>query len=386
MEKEVICGIYKITSPTGRVYIGESKNIYKRWSGYKYMKDNRQHKLTNSFKKHGVKNHIFEILEECDFDELLCRERFWQDEFDAIGKKGMNCFLTVCGDKKKEYNAEDKRLRQLNWHNSKVVVNFETGEEYISLAEACRVLNLDYPLENLRVSDKANTSLFYQKIKPFEKNITSLPKAINFKNKKEYTNLKVACEELNLNYLKEYEKVRKKSYTAKFYYEGEFFERTNIHVSFETGEEYTGLVEACKETGEDYIIQAYSIACKYSTAKFYVKGKKFERKVAKELKKVICFKTGEIFDNMSIACKEKGLEYDIERTSTSNKSKKATFYYEGEYFEGKPTNLIGVRSKLTGIEYRSINKACVMENLKSKIERRLLESNSELASLEIIKE
>lgn len=346
----------------------------------------QQVKLYNSFKKHGVKNHIFEILEECSFDELLCKERFWQDEFEATGRDGMNCFLTMCGDKKKEYNAEDKRARQLNWHNSKVVVNFETGEEYISLAEACRVLNLNYSLENLRVFNQTNSSLFYQKVNPFEKNIIPLPKVICFKNKKEYVNLKIACEELNLKYTKEYEKIRKKSFTAKFYYEGEFFERDNIHISFETGEEYAGLVEACRETGEDYTVQTYSIACKYSTAKFYVKGKKFERRVAKDLKKAVCFKTGEIFDNISIACREKDLDYNIERNLTSKKSKRATFYYEGEYFEGKPTNLIGVRSKLTGIEYRSINKACVTENLKSKIERRLLESNSELASLEIIKE
>ena len=28
-------GIYKITSPTGRIYIGQSVDIYYRWNDYK---------------------------------------------------------------------------------------------------------------------------------------------------------------------------------------------------------------------------------------------------------------------------------------------------------------------------------------------------------------
>lgn len=63
MSKEKICGVYKITSPTGKVYIGQSKNIHKRWNSYKSMsKGNiRQPKLINSFKKYGVPHHVFEV-------------------------------------------------------------------------------------------------------------------------------------------------------------------------------------------------------------------------------------------------------------------------------------------------------------------------------------
>ena len=32
MFKEIICGIYKITSPSGKIYIGESENIQKNWN------------------------------------------------------------------------------------------------------------------------------------------------------------------------------------------------------------------------------------------------------------------------------------------------------------------------------------------------------------------
>lgn len=98
MQKKIICGIYKITNPSGKVYIGESKDIYKRWKQYKCIgSSKRQTILNKSFIKYGWKEHTFEILEQCDFDDLLCRERYWQDFYD-VTNSGLNCRLTTCGD------------------------------------------------------------------------------------------------------------------------------------------------------------------------------------------------------------------------------------------------------------------------------------------------
>lgn len=108
MKEEIICGIYKITSPSGRVYIGESKNILRRWKDYKKSSCKGQLKLTNSFQKYGVNAHIFEIIEECEFDSLLCRERYWQDFYDVL-KKGLNCRLTECSDKKGVFSEETRK-------------------------------------------------------------------------------------------------------------------------------------------------------------------------------------------------------------------------------------------------------------------------------------
>ena len=105
MKKEKICGIYKITSPTGKVYIGESGDIKRRWRDYKRSKGRGQPKLQNSFKKYCISNHTFEIIEECLFDELKCRERYWQDFYDVLDK-GLNCSLTECGELKKEISEE----------------------------------------------------------------------------------------------------------------------------------------------------------------------------------------------------------------------------------------------------------------------------------------
>lgn len=102
------CGIYKITSPSGKVYIGQSNNIRKRWAKYKALQCTKQGRIYNSFNKHGVDNHQFDIIEYCSEDELNCSERFWQDEFDVIGKNGLNGILQECGEKRRIVSQELK--------------------------------------------------------------------------------------------------------------------------------------------------------------------------------------------------------------------------------------------------------------------------------------
>jgi group I intron endonuclease len=93
MEKKI--GIYKITSPSGKVYVGQSNDIGNRFSKYKGLHCYKQRKLYNSLKKYGVENHIFEIIEECAFEELNVRERYWQEFYDVLNpNKGLNLKLT----------------------------------------------------------------------------------------------------------------------------------------------------------------------------------------------------------------------------------------------------------------------------------------------------
>ena len=81
------CGIYKITSPSGKIYIGQSVDIQRRWRDYKSRVKGTQKALTRSFNKYGARNHQFDIIEYCDLENLNCSERFWQDEFNVLGKK-----------------------------------------------------------------------------------------------------------------------------------------------------------------------------------------------------------------------------------------------------------------------------------------------------------
>ncbi len=94
-EAAMTTGIYKITSPSGRVYIGQSWNIEKRWRDYSIKTVKGQRFLNNSFEKYGKSNHLFEILHELPQDTtqqtLNSLEVFYMDLYKADGFLLMNC-------------------------------------------------------------------------------------------------------------------------------------------------------------------------------------------------------------------------------------------------------------------------------------------------------
>ena len=100
--------VYKIISPSGKIYIGESGDINTSFRYDNNLQCKNQVRLYNSFSKYGVENHIFEILEEGDDIDLLNRERFYQLKYNAIGKQGLNCQLTEVNGKKYSHSQATK--------------------------------------------------------------------------------------------------------------------------------------------------------------------------------------------------------------------------------------------------------------------------------------
>lgn len=79
-------GIYKITNPENKSYIGLSKDIEKRFQSHNALQFKGNNKLRESLTKYGKDSHLFEILEEIDIstltksqaDSLLRKhERYW---------------------------------------------------------------------------------------------------------------------------------------------------------------------------------------------------------------------------------------------------------------------------------------------------------------------
>lgn len=61
--------IYKITSPSGRVYIGQARNFIKRRTAHRELKKQyKQPKLFRSYQKYGYEAHVFEIAHELPID------------------------------------------------------------------------------------------------------------------------------------------------------------------------------------------------------------------------------------------------------------------------------------------------------------------------------
>lgn len=101
-------GIYKITSPTKKVYIGQSIDIEKRFNHYKLLNCKGQPRLYRSLLKYGANKHKFEILCECSVEELNEKERYYQDIFSALDKNGLNSKLTTASDRSGKLSEETK--------------------------------------------------------------------------------------------------------------------------------------------------------------------------------------------------------------------------------------------------------------------------------------
>lgn len=91
-------GIYKITSPSSKVYIGQSWEIAKRWKHYKYvhcLEYGRQRGIFNSMRKYGYESHKFELIHEMptdvDQNTMNVFEQLYMDFYSAAGIKLLNC-------------------------------------------------------------------------------------------------------------------------------------------------------------------------------------------------------------------------------------------------------------------------------------------------------
>lgn len=82
--------IYKITSPTGKIYIGQSKNVEKRISYYSGMQCVEQRKIYASLVKYGWSNHKFEVLETCSYSDINEKEIYWISFYESFSENNLN--------------------------------------------------------------------------------------------------------------------------------------------------------------------------------------------------------------------------------------------------------------------------------------------------------
>jgi group I intron endonuclease len=149
-------GIYKIINPKGKIYVGQSVDLVDRQKRYSYNSSTQfQTKLKNSINKYGWKNHIFEIIEECDINKLNERERYWQDYYDCL-YNGLNCRLTNTNDKSGRLSEDTKeKIRQYNLNH---IVTKETRDK-ISKANTGRKYGPEVREKVSRNSSRWNAKL-----------------------------------------------------------------------------------------------------------------------------------------------------------------------------------------------------------------------------------
>ena len=205
-------GIYKITSPSGKIYIGQSVDIEKRFSVYNGLHCKNQPILYKSFIKYSVEKHKFEILCECEILELNDKERYYQDFYSAIGKNGLNCKLTASNDKSGIFSEETKQRISQSHKGKKISV-----EVKFKLSEAGKKRKHSEETK-IKMSEAQKGEKHYNfgkklseetKIK-MSKSQKGKPKPEEYKNKKSklilniqtgiyYLGVKEAAESVNMN-------------------------------------------------------------------------------------------------------------------------------------------------------------------------------------------
>lgn len=214
-----ISGIYKIVNPKGKVYIGQSVDLYRRLKHYFEPKAAKnQVILKNSFEKYGVNNHIFSIIEECDVKELNEKERFWQEFY---LETSLNCRLTksldksgYCSDITKNNISNSLKLSGKSYqHLKKKVYQYDLEGNFIrewdSGREAARELgisntSISYAARNKNYSKSTNgflwsyDNLIKHKGSFGQNTIPILQCDLNGNNLKKWTSISLAAKELNL--------------------------------------------------------------------------------------------------------------------------------------------------------------------------------------------
>ena len=87
-------GIYYIKcNGNGKFYIGQSKDIKKRWSAHSYELKNGKHynvMLQRSFDKYGARSFDWDIIANAPTEDLDQMEMNWIEFFDCMAPKGFN--------------------------------------------------------------------------------------------------------------------------------------------------------------------------------------------------------------------------------------------------------------------------------------------------------
>jgi group I intron endonuclease len=162
-------GIYKITSPSGKIYIGQSTRLEERKKSYKRLECTGQTRLYRSLLKYSFSEHIFEIIEECTIGDLNIRERYWQDYYGVLSKKGLNCKLTGTNDQSgklsiesilKRVNSTDYKIRAEKYYKSILQYSLEGVfiREWNSGKEASQVLGINRSSITDCMKGRKNTS------------------------------------------------------------------------------------------------------------------------------------------------------------------------------------------------------------------------------------
>lgn len=166
-------GIYKITNLiNNKIYIGQSKNIEKRWAKHRTGPFNPNNNCYNnalyrSIRKYGLDNFTFEVIEQCKEADLNKKEIYWINYYDSHNEdKGYN--LTDGGENAitapkltwKQVHEIKNLLSNTNESQQRIAEKYNISQRSISGINTGQTWLEDsyiYPLRKNESSDRNNS-------------------------------------------------------------------------------------------------------------------------------------------------------------------------------------------------------------------------------------
>ena len=229
----IMIGIYKITSPSGKVYIGQSRNIKIRKWKYKKLYCDSQVKLYRSLKKYGFDKHKFEVIHYCEIEELNELERYYQELYDCVDN-GLNCFYTQTSEKPRIVSEETKRKMSIAFSGFKNSNSVKVKSYNIKTKETL-IMNMNQTIKHFNIHlktlrERLNFHITHNnKLKDWEftyvdKEKQKMPKLVN---RDIYLDVLTGVYYYSLNEVEEYlkDRITHISYYKKLDKENPFNER-----------------------------------------------------------------------------------------------------------------------------------------------------------------
>ena len=125
-------GIYKITNKiNGKIYIGQSVDIAKRWDEHRraihYVNEHTyNYPLYRAIRKYGLDNFDFCVIEICSSEKLTDREQYWIDYYQSKVPHG--------------YNQEDAKDAKRGEKSNFAVLSDKQAQEIVRLLQNTTML------------------------------------------------------------------------------------------------------------------------------------------------------------------------------------------------------------------------------------------------------
>jgi group I intron endonuclease len=88
-----VAGVYTITHDSGKLYVGSSVDVRRRWQAHRRDLRRTSHPnrhLQAAWSKHGESAFTFAVVEECAPELLIEREQWWIDTLRPFRGRGFN--------------------------------------------------------------------------------------------------------------------------------------------------------------------------------------------------------------------------------------------------------------------------------------------------------